>query len=163
MNSDNKGPHMDSDNSCSAAWNSSVISLPSYLSRQRMKGDIWRLGYSRSEINHYGSIATKYLYASKTKLRLSTSSQSSCHPTCSQSITSKTNLKGTWMVHVFLNLAWIIHSITKVLVLTNASPKSCCINRLTKISCFRIVLYIMNLPSISRGLDTRNCRECMPY
>lgn len=153
MNSDNKGPQMDSGSSYSTAWNSSVISLPSYLSRQRMKGNIQDLGYSKSERHHSGSIPTKYLHVSKTKLRLSTSSQSSCrlisHPTSSQSITFKTNLKGTWMVHVFLNLAWIIQSITKLLVSTNASPESRCINRLTKISCFWIVLYIMNLPSIS--------------
>lgn len=153
MNSDKKGPQMDSNSSYSAAWNSSVISLPSYLSRQWMKATYGAL------VNLRGSIPTKYFHASKTKLCLSTSSQSSCrltsHPTSSQSITFKTNLKGTWMVHVFLNLAWILQSITKLLVSTNASPESRCINRLTKISCYRIVLYIMNLPSISPEAQTQ--------
>lgn len=134
-------------------WDSSVSILPSLLSRQGLKGDIQGLGYSRNSESHWRSILSKCLHAAKTKLHLSTSPQSSSsitsHLTASQYSNSKTNLRGTWTVHVFFKLAWIIHPVTKLLVSTNASQESHCINRLTKISCFHIVLHIMNLTSIS--------------
>lgn len=115
----------------------------------RLSGNTSGPGYSANETTHKHSILKSPWTPPKSQIQLLASTKFSCpvtfyHPTFSQQLSSKTNLRSTWMAHVFLKPASIIHLIAKLLVSTNSSQESDGIRKWTNTSRFYTVFHIIN-------------------